>query len=165
MCGELLFSTAFARCLRNYRCLIPFLIAVSPPRGISVWPAHITTSRAPTINLLSRLNHAAPALAVYASQRRVTATPRKTRLQLVANLYCAGLSPAGFHRGFPPCLHGFLLTQASLAQCYTKHFFENKLVPSERSPFGSASGEIAGAIPVIPRKTSSWSPPQGAEAA
>jgi len=45
---------------------------------------------------LSRLNRSAIALAVYASQCKVTLAPRKTRFRLVANLCRAGLPPAGF---------------------------------------------------------------------
>lgn len=118
--GELLLPAAFACDLRRCRCLIPFVVAVSPPRGVSVLPSPIANTGAPTTYFLSGLNRTAPALAVYASQRRLVTTPRKTRLQPVANLFCAGLSPAGFLVRFQSRLHDFLLTQAFLAQCYAK---------------------------------------------
>jgi hypothetical protein len=44
------------------------LVADSPPRGASVLPPHIAQRRLPTTIFLSELNHAAFALAVYASQ-------------------------------------------------------------------------------------------------
>jgi hypothetical protein len=46
---------------------------------------------------LSRLNHMAQRLAVYASQQRVAPLPRKTRLRLSAKLCRAGFAPAGIH--------------------------------------------------------------------
>ena len=57
---------------------------------------------------LSRLNHTACSLAVYASRLGLLRlTPRKTRFPLVTNLDGTGLSPAGFHSAlqltsFPP---------------------------------------------------------------
>ncbi len=50
---------------------------------------------------LTRLNHAAHMLAVYASQCRLPETPRKTRFQLVASLCWAGLHPPGPNKRFP----------------------------------------------------------------
>ncbi len=50
---------------------------------------------------LTRLNHAAHMLAVYASQRRLPETPRKTRFQLVASLCWAGFHPPGPNERFP----------------------------------------------------------------
>jgi hypothetical protein len=44
------------------------IVAVSPPRGASVPPALIAQRRLPTTISLSKLNHAALGLAVYASQ-------------------------------------------------------------------------------------------------
>ena len=41
--------------------------------------------------IISGLNHTARSLAVYASQRRVTPAPRKTRFRLLARLCRAGL--------------------------------------------------------------------------
>ena len=50
---------------------------------------------------LTRLNHAAHMLAVYASQRWLPETPRKTRFQLVASLCWAGFHPPGPIERFP----------------------------------------------------------------
>lgn len=49
----------------------------------------------PPNSVLSRLYHAALALAVYASRPGSLQISRKTRFRLVASLYRAGLSPAG----------------------------------------------------------------------
>ena len=46
--------------------------------------------------LISRLNHTARTLAVYASQGRPP--PRKTRFRLAGHPFRAGLEPAGSHR-------------------------------------------------------------------
>ena len=54
--------------------------------------------------LLSRLNHAACTLSVYASQPGSPPGPRNTRFRLVASLDRSGLSPAGSRRWFPSCL-------------------------------------------------------------
>ena len=54
----------------------------------------LTTTKAPTLQL-SRLNHTASALAVYASQWRVTPPPRKTRFRPLAKLFRTGFFPQG----------------------------------------------------------------------
>jgi hypothetical protein len=53
--------------------------------------------------LISGLNHTAYALAVYASQLRVSPAPRKTRFRLAATLRRAGLSRKAPDRGFGLC--------------------------------------------------------------
>jgi hypothetical protein len=61
---------------------------------------------------ISRLNHAAHTLAVYASQPGLIPGPRKTRFRLLASFAGRAL-PAGLLREVSaPFLHGFLLTQA-----------------------------------------------------
>jgi hypothetical protein len=62
-CGELLFAGGF-RPLAGASVLT--IVAVSPPRGASVPPALIAQRRLPTTISLSKLNHAALVLAVYA---------------------------------------------------------------------------------------------------
>jgi hypothetical protein len=74
---------------------------------------------------LSRLNHMAQRLAVYASQQRVAPLPRKTRLRLSARLCRAGFAPAGFHREVSAMFsasHRFLLSRVSLAQSLFRQF-------------------------------------------
>jgi len=71
-----------------------------PPRqancGVSVLPSHKQTSKAPTITGLSKLNHTAFALTVYASCRPL-GRRRKTRFRSLAKLFRTGL--ALLHRG------------------------------------------------------------------
>jgi hypothetical protein len=64
-CGELLFAGGF-RLLAGASVLT--ILAFSPPRGASVPPALVEQRRLPTTISLSKLNHAALTLAVYASQ-------------------------------------------------------------------------------------------------
>jgi hypothetical protein len=51
----------------------------------------MTTAKAPTKSQLSRLNHTALGLAVYASPDAVTHTGRKTRFRPLAKRYRTGL--------------------------------------------------------------------------
>ena len=64
-CGELLFAGGF-RHLAGASVLT--IVAFSPPRGAPVPPALVEQRRLPTTISLSKLNHAALTLAVYASQ-------------------------------------------------------------------------------------------------
>ena len=67
----------------------PFGAQVLPPPSKRRWPSQL---------VISRLYHAALALAVYASRPGSLQVSRKTRFRLVASLYRAGLSPAGLLR-------------------------------------------------------------------
>ena len=61
----------------------------------AAWPLVIARQRLPRLGL-STLNSMAFGLAVYASQMRITPTPRKTRFQLLVRLYWTGFPPARF---------------------------------------------------------------------
>jgi hypothetical protein len=92
-CGELPFSGGFRQ---GAGAAVLTIVAVSPPRGASVLPPPIEQRRLPTTISLSKLNHAALVLAVYASQLSfpllAVVRPRKTRFRLVASLYRAGVT-------------------------------------------------------------------------
>ena len=59
--------------------------------GAATRPSVTLTTSAPAMMSISGLNRTARSLAVYASQRRVTPAPRKTRFRLLARLCRAGL--------------------------------------------------------------------------
>jgi hypothetical protein len=61
-----------------------------PSRRVGMAPA-MSTTKAPTIIQLSRLNRTASGLAVYASSDAVTRTRRKTRFRPLAKRYRTGL--------------------------------------------------------------------------
>jgi hypothetical protein len=67
-------------------------VAVAPPRGASVPPALIAQRRLPTTISLSKLNHAARAFAVYASQLSFPLSRSYGHARLVANLCRAGVT-------------------------------------------------------------------------
>ena len=76
--------------------------ASSAPRML---PSDRPTTSAPRSRSLSRLITTACALAVYASQPRVTPRLRKTRFRWVANPCRVGFGPTGFAtKGFQFCL-------------------------------------------------------------
>jgi hypothetical protein len=98
--GELLLPTTFVCDLGRCRCLIPHCLVVSPPRGTSMLPPLFETTRAPATSKLSGLNHAASALAVYASQ---PASRRTTQDSLAAGgqPLLRGIGyPPGYFQGF-----------------------------------------------------------------
>ncbi len=82
------------------RCLSPCCLAVSTPRGTSILPPLFKTTRAPATSKLSGLNHAASALAVYASQpasRRTT----QDALAVGGQPLLRGIGyPPGYFQGF-----------------------------------------------------------------
>jgi hypothetical protein len=117
-CGELLFAGGF-RHLAGASILT--IVAFSPPRGASVPPALVEQRQLPTTISLSKLNHAALALAVYASQLSFPLSRGRTATQdsLPAGgqpLPDGGHDPARSLVKFPPHLHGFLLIQAFATQ-------------------------------------------------
>ena len=71
-------------------------LATMPVRWFGVAPATSTTKAAATI-IISRLNHTASTLAVYASRFGFPYTG-KTRFRRVANPYRVGFEPTGLHR-------------------------------------------------------------------
>ena len=86
--------------------------------GPAMWPSAGFTTSAPH-RTLSRLNHAACTLSVYASQPGSPPDLRNTRFRLAANLGRSGLSPAGSRRRFPSCLSVYMaspFTKLCLAQ-------------------------------------------------
>jgi hypothetical protein len=97
------------------------IVAFSPPRGTSVPPALVEQRRLPTTISLSKLNHAALALAVYASQLSFPRSRGRTATQdsLPAGgqpLPGGGHDPARSQMKFQPRLPSFLLIQAFATQ-------------------------------------------------
>jgi hypothetical protein len=91
-----------------------------PSRRVGMAPA-MSTTKAPTIIQLSRLNRTAFGLAVYASSGTVTRTRRKTRFRPLAKRYRTGLLTRrvvtkGFRRWSSSC------PELSLAQGHTEFF-------------------------------------------
>ena len=86
--------------------------------GASVLPPHIKTSKAPAIHALSKLNHTAFALAVYASCRPL-GRRRKTRFRWLAKPFRVGfLMPTEFVRrvsALASPLPGFILARLAPA--------------------------------------------------
>ena len=96
-------------------------IAPDHPRCIDTAPAKIKT-KAPATRLLSRLNHTASALAVYASQG---GSPLH-HARLASGCWSSSTGrvwlPAGFLRKVSRCiLHLILLSQAFVAQDFLRH--------------------------------------------
>src|SRR5450432_4286583 len=88
--GELLFPATFVCDLNRCRCLSPHCLAVSPPRGTSMPPPLWSTTRAPEIRFF-RGSITRPQCSLSTLRSPPHDGPRKTRLQPVANLCCAGL--------------------------------------------------------------------------
>ena len=66
--------------------------------------------------------------------------PRNTRFRLVASLDRSGLSPAGSHRGFPPCLSVYMASSPhqALPGAITTHPCYQRHVRPERSEWPPA---------------------------
>jgi hypothetical protein len=83
--------------LSRCRCLIPILVAVSPPRGASAWPPRQERPRAPYVEINFGAQSRGLSTRCLRFAARIAAGPRKTRFRLVANLCRADLrAPTGF---------------------------------------------------------------------
>jgi hypothetical protein len=81
----LLFPAAFTCGSRRYRCLIPSMIAGSPPRGALVLPPLPYIARALDVETGFGARSCGLSTRCLRFAGRVTAAPRKTRFRLVAN--------------------------------------------------------------------------------
>jgi len=120
--------TTFVRDSRRSRCLSPHSLVVSPPRGTSMLSPPNTTTRTPAISVLSELNHAASALAVYASQPASQQTTQDSLVSWWPTFAARDWLPAGLLSRFQ------LFITSSLAKLSWRNVFA-------QYPFRSARGD------------------------